>query len=189
MRGKNAAGILALSIVDASLSVPAGELTAAHIQTVKKRMQAILTKAGITTSIGGIDFSANEDENHAFDPHWQPQYWILALGDQVNASEREIRKRFPKTATVPRPVKIKEWDGNQAALGYALKNTFVRRVSYQREASKDGSKHACRNTRDRDLRAKHQCGLAIILDRAGLHARLHLGGCRVVRTLNGPRSE
>jgi hypothetical protein len=26
----------------------------------------------------------------------------------------------------------------------------------------------------------------ITLDRAGLHARLHLGGCRVVHTADGP---
>jgi hypothetical protein len=84
-------------------------------------------------------------------------------------------------------VKIKEWDGDPAALGYTLKNTFVRRVSYQREASNDRSKHACRNTRDRSLRIEQEIELMIILDRAGLHARLHLGGCRVVRTLNGPQ--
>jgi hypothetical protein len=59
-------------------------------------------------------------------------------------------------------------------------------VSYVREASDDGSRHRCCNTRDRSLRVEQEIELAITLDQVGHQARLQLGGCRVVRTSSGP---
>ncbi|WP_147022830.1 hypothetical protein [Microvirga aerophila] len=178
-------GISIISLVPPQLSVPIGQLASEHIHTAKQRIQATLIKAGISTFIGGIDISANEHKRE-FDPHFQLQAWILAPTDQIRPAESKLRAAIPKTSTVPRPVKIKLWDRNLAALGYALKDHFVRRVSYQREANEDGSKHTCRNTRDRPLRVEQHIELAITLDQAGLQARLILGGCRVVRTVNGP---
>jgi hypothetical protein len=175
-----------VSLVHPNTGVPVGKLTPEHIRTVNRKISATLTPARVTIFLGGIDFSANEEHDRTFDPYWQPQSWILALTDEVRKVETKLRAAFLKTETTPRPVKIKTWDGNQAALGYALKNTFDRRVSYHREANESGSKHACRNTRDRDLRIDQEIELMITLDRVGLHARLHLGGCRVVRTANGP---
>jgi hypothetical protein len=180
------ASVSVVSLVHADLSVPVKQLTPDLILDANKKIQAILKRAGITTFVGGIDISANEDEAGEIHPHFQIQSWILVLTQEVRRVETKLRASFPKTDTTPRPVKIKEWDGNLAALGYALKNTFDRRVSYHREASEDGSQHACRNTRDRPLRVEQEIELVIALDRAGLHARLHLGGCRVVRTARGP---
>jgi hypothetical protein len=174
------------SLVYADHSIPVGQLTPEHIQTAKRKVQSILTKAGITTWIGGIDVSANEDESDTFEPYFQIQSWIFAPTQQVQPAEPQLRELFPRTETTRRPVRIQPWDGNLAALAYALKNTFVRRVSYTREANNDGSQHACRNTRDRSLRVEQQIHLTIALDRAGLHARLLLGGCRVVQTDHGP---
>ncbi|GEO17782.1 hypothetical protein [Microvirga aerophila] len=175
-----------LSLVHAGHSIPVGQLTPEHIHTAKKKIQTILSKAGITTFIGGIDLSANEDENGAFEPYYQIQSWISAPTEQIRHAERQLRKLFPRSEYTPRPVKILPWDGNPAAIVYTLKSTFVRRVSYDRAASDDGSRHACRNTRDRPLRVEQEIELMIALDRAGLHSRLLLGGCRVVRTVNGP---
>jgi hypothetical protein len=178
--------IAVLSLVHADLSVPVGELTPEHLNKAKRKIQKILTKAGVTTFIGGIDVSANEDETGEVEPYYQIQTWILAPMDQVKVAERKLRKSFPRTKATPRPVKIQAWDGNIRALAYSLKNIFDRRVSYLRKTSEDGSQHRCRNTRDRSLRVEQHIELAITLDRAGLHARLHLGGCRVVRTTDGP---
>jgi hypothetical protein len=175
-----------LSLIHADHSVPVGELTPEHIQAARRKIQNILTKAGITNYIGGIDFSANEDENGAFEPYYQIQSWILAPTNQVNSAERELRKLFPRSENIPRPVIIQKWDGDQAALGYALKSEFDRRVCIMCE-DKSGLRNSYRDTRDRHLRVEQQIELLIALDRAGLHARLHLGGCRVVRTLNGPQ--
>jgi hypothetical protein len=174
------------SLVHDHQRIPVDKLTSDHIRTAKRKIQTILTRTGITTFIGGIDISANEDETGRVESYYQIQTWILAPTDQVKVAERKLRKTFPRTKATPRPVKIQAWDGNVGALAYSLKNTFDRRVSYIREASKDGSQRACRNTRDRSLRVEQHSELAITLDRVGLHARLHLGGCRVVRTKGGP---
>lgn len=176
-----------LSLVHDSLSVPVGQLSPEFIEQANKKIEAILRRTGIKTFVGGVDFSVNEDETGTVPPYIQPQSWTLAPTHEVRKAETKLRAAFPKTEITPRPVKIKAWDGNLAALGYALKNRFDRRVSYHREASDDGSKHACRNTRDRHLRVPQQIELLIALDQAGLHARLHLRGCRVVHTGSGPQ--
>jgi hypothetical protein len=174
-----------LSIVHADLSVPVGQLTPEFMEQANKKIEAILRRVGIKIFVGGVDFSVNEDETGTVPPYIQPQAWILAPTEEVRKAETKLRASFPKTITTPRPVKIKEWDGGLAALAYALKNTFVRRISIHRE-DPTGLRNPYRDTRDRDLRVDQEIELLIALDRAGLHARLHLGGCRVVHTADGP---
>ncbi len=174
-----------LSLVHADLSVSTGQLTSEFIKEANRKTRAKLKRVNILTFIGGIDISANEDETEAADPHFQIQSWVLALTHEVRKAETKLRAAFPKTKTIPRPVKIKEWDGDLAALAYALKNSFDRRVSIICE-DKPGLRKPYRDTRDRDLRVEQQIELMIALDRTGLHARLHLGGCRVVHTADGP---
>jgi hypothetical protein len=57
-----------LSLVHDQLRVPLGELTPEHIQTAKRKVQTILARAQVTTFIGGIDISANEDETEEVEP-------------------------------------------------------------------------------------------------------------------------
>jgi hypothetical protein len=196
--------ISVLSLVHADLAVPVNELTADHLQAAKRKIRTILTKAGISTFIGGTDISANEhhpsiiNTNNAAEHdqrahdgdvhhHWQVQAWVFADANEVTYAERSLRKLFPRTESTPRPVKILAWNGDLGALGYALKNTFARRVRYRREVSTDGLRHGCWNTRDRPLRTEQQAELVMVLDRVGHHARLHLAGCRIVHTAAGPR--
>src|SRR5215207_5347508 len=49
-----------LSLVHADLAIPVGQLTPEHIHATKKTITRALTKAGITTFLGGTDISANE---------------------------------------------------------------------------------------------------------------------------------
>lgn len=174
----------ALSLVHDSLRIPVGELTPEHILRSGRLYKRLLIQAGITTFFGGLDASANEKDGEA--AYLQIQTWVFAPTQQVQWVERTLRDLLPRTKNVPRPVTVKLWDGNLAALAYSLKNTFDRRVSYEREASDDGSRHQCCNTRDRSLRVEQEIELAITLDQVGHQARLQLGGCRVVRTSSGP---
>jgi hypothetical protein len=134
-----------------------------------------------------VDLSANEAHDHEFEPHWQPQGWVFAPADEVDATRKQIRAEFPRSESVKRPVRILPWDGNLAALAYGLKNTFVRRVSYHTEPREDGSRGTCRNTRDRDLRVDQRLEALFTLHQAGWDSRLQLLGAHVARTTNGPR--
>ena len=49
-----------------------------------------------------------------------------------------LRKRFERSRATPRPVKILDWDGELAAVGYSLKYEFKRRISTIGLRSKDG---------------------------------------------------
>jgi hypothetical protein len=70
-----------LSLVHDQLRVPLGELTPERIQTAKRKIQTILTKAGVTTFVGGIDISANEDGTGRVEPYYQIQTWKRSAGE------------------------------------------------------------------------------------------------------------
>ena len=175
-----------LSIVADDLSVPMGQFDPDLLTAMTSRVGKALRKAGVTTVIGGFDFSVNEHEANEYAPYHQPQFWALAPLDQLWKAKRDLRILFPRTDKTPRPVKITEWDGKGRALAYALKSKFDRRVSYYDEANHDCSRNGHWNTRRRDLRLEQQIELMIALDRAALDARLLIRGARIVRTKYGP---
>jgi hypothetical protein len=178
--------IAVVSIVPDDLGVPIGQLGPELLAQTKRRIERAIKEAGITTIIGGFDFSVNEHEDGEFEPYHQPQFWGFVPRDQARKAKAQLRKAFPKTDTTQRPLKILKWNGKRGALAYALKSKFARRVSYYRQASDDGLQHGCWNTRHRFLRVQQEIELMIALDQAGLDARLLMRGARIVRTANGP---
>lgn len=179
--------IRVLSVVDARHAVPVGRLNPAVLHASGMGIANALKSLGVATSLLAVDLSVNESADGEFDPHWQPQAWIFAPAAQVDPVRKAIRAAIPATHTVPRPVKVQTWDGNPAALAYALKAEFARRVSVRKPADGGRGRGACRNTRDRPLRVDQRRELLIALDRAGFQARLHLRGFRLTKTADGPR--
>lgn len=178
--------VAALSLVPADLSIPIGQFGPQVLTAVSSRVSTVLRKAGVTTIIGGFDFSANEHEDDQHNPYFQPQYWALAPLDQLQKAKRQLRANLLSSDTRRRPVKIVRWDGKRAALAYALKSEFDRRVSYYKEADNHRFRGSHWNTRRRHLRVEQEIELMIALDEAGLGSRLLLRGARIVRTANGP---
>ncbi|MBL0404414.1 hypothetical protein JKG68_10580 [Microvirga aerilata] len=175
-----------LSLVPPDQGMPIGQFGPEVLPAMANRVRKAMEKAGITIAVGGLDFSANEHEADEFTPYYQPQLWVLIPRHEARKSKANLLAVFPPTHTTRRPVKILKWNGNRAALAYAIKSKFNRRMTYDREASDNGSQHACQNTRHRPLRVEQQIELMIALDQAGLNARLFMRGARIVRTNHGP---
>jgi hypothetical protein len=89
--------------------------------------------------------------------------------------KRELRKLFPRTDVIPRPVTVKRWDGDSDAIRYALKPTFWRRIGVdnaKRFAKGKPRNRSCRATNKQRLRSRQKRELLLHLDKIGLQGRL-----------------
>lgn len=148
-----------------------------------RQLRAALRKARISLAIGGFDISMNEHQSGVFTPHWKPHAWVFVSEQEVLAKEKVLRAEFPKEKeAVPKPVMIKNWDGDIRAIAYATKAMFNRRVSLPRQQGKDGGATKRKNVRYRDLRAHQKMELLLALDRIGLRRRLFLYRAKLQET-------
>jgi hypothetical protein len=102
----------------------------------------------------------------------------LTTTTDIDQLKKELRKLFPVTDAIPRPVKVKPWDGEPDAFDYVLKPNFWRRVAtddgerFTKE--KKDKKRSCRATDKQRLKSKQRVRLALYLDELGFHGRLVL---------------
>jgi hypothetical protein len=124
--------------------------------------------------VGGIDFTYNEHRDGNFPSHWAPHIWLLT--NKLNRARWEIllRKQFVRTRAIRRPVKINDWDGNRAAIGYSLKYKFGRRISDLGQRGE--AARICRVTAYDRLRSAERFELYSYLDHIGLGSRILLMG-------------
>jgi hypothetical protein len=176
----NAAGILvphqlfdAVSIVGGSFRF-AGNLQKLSAEAFIKRLSRRLKDAGVKLAVGGIDLSFNEYPTKSRRSRWVPQFWLLVDNTNRSRWEKRLRAAYQPTSLVPRPLKIIAWDGNAAALGYALKTNFARRITTQTQRFARGQYRVCQNTRYDRLRAAERVELFTYLHEVGLEARLVL---------------
>jgi hypothetical protein len=156
---------------------------------VGERLIAAFKAIKISHAIGGFDISINEHLTGDFPAHWRPHTWIfLRKGELSRKGEKELRDQFPNDPLmIPKPVMIKRFDRNLAAIAYALKGDFQRRVTLPRSAERDGSTKTRRNVRYRHLRARQKVELLLMLDRVGLEGRVFAYGMRVAQRGGKPR--
>ncbi|MHC2390900.1 hypothetical protein ACVMFA_009457 [Bradyrhizobium liaoningense] len=140
-----------------------------------------LNRGKISFCVGGVDFSFNESRRGDFPSHWSPHIWLLT--DKFNRARWEMRLRhqFERSRAAPRPVKIQDWDGDLAAIGYSLKYEFKRRISKMGRRSQDT--RICKITSYDRLRSHERFELYSYLHRIGLGSRILLMG---VETDNPP---
>lgn len=147
---------------------------------LKILVRTALKQSNINLAVGGFDISINEHETGAFTPHWKPHAWIFVPESELLFGNQQLRAHFPSNkTTVPSPFKAYPWNGNLAAIAYALKGSFQRRVTLAAKTNPIGSKKR-RNVRYRDLRARQKLELLIALDRGGLQCRVFLHGAKLV---------
>jgi hypothetical protein len=135
-----------------------------------------LARSRISFCVGGIDFSFNESRRGDFQSHWSPHIWLLTSDFNRARWESRLREHFRRSPAIPRPVKILDWDGDLAAIGYSLKYQFSRRVSTLGHRSE--SRRLCNVTQYDRLRGHERFELYSYLDRIGLASRILLVGLR-----------
>ncbi len=152
------------------------------------RYRALLEAAGITRGVFALDLSFNEDRrplsaDQRFADHACVHLYGLAPVVEMAAVKRMLKQLTPVSNAVPRPVKVRPWDGSPTAIAYVHKPGFSRRQTIL--VFNEQRKKLVRDTRDKPLINAQQIHAVRALDRAGLAGRLILLGLHFEATETG----
>jgi hypothetical protein len=142
-----------------------------------RRTKEKLGRAHDGIFIGAVDWSFNEHKQQKHLPHWCQHVHGVTVTNDSKALKRALKKKFPATHTIPRTIKVQEWDGETAALRYPMKPDFERRISTdtgKRFNKKTGKHRKCRDTDHQPLKSKQKLQLLLHLDTIGIAGRLFL---------------
>jgi hypothetical protein len=139
--------------------------------------------------IGGVDWSLNESKEKKHKPYWCSHIHGVTVTDDATGLKKKLKKQFPPSDTIHRPVKVQDWDGETAALRYPMKNKYERRISTDNGKRFDkttGEHRKCRATDHQPLKSKDKLELLLHLDSIGIAGRLILKGVQFVNLTTGP---
>ena len=144
-----------------------------------RRIKEKLGRAHVATFIGGVDWSLNESKEKKHKPYWCSHVHGLTVTNDAKALKGALKEQFPSSKTIPRPIKVEDWDGEPAALRYPMKPKPKRdrRISTdngKRFNKKTGQRRKCRATDKQPLRSKDKLELLLHLDTIGIAGRLFL---------------
>lgn len=127
--------------------------------------------------IGGVDWSFNESKEKKHKPYWCSHIHGITVTDDPKVLKKKLKKQFPSSNTIPRPINVQEWDGEPAALRYPMKPKPKRdrRISTdngKRFDKKTGQHRKCRDTDLQPLKSKDKLELLLHLDTIGIAGRL-----------------
>lgn len=132
---------------------------------LKNTTNSLILRSGFSEARGAIDYSFNE-EHRKSDSFLLPHMWLFVKTQEYERYGKYLRHLVgPASASVPRPIYSRSYNGDIRALAYAFKNTFDRRISYDFGNG--------RNTRKRDLTCEQRVILALLLSQEPLAARLY----------------
>lgn len=158
-------------------------LAAFEVSNLHRRVKEDLRPIRIEWAIMVLDMTLNEHEANRLHARWQHHYHGFIVTSLTRKELRLALKRvFPKSEAIPRPVHVKEWNGSEGAIRYLLKPDIYRRISSdhgERFDRKTGRVRLCKTTRSDRLRAAEQIELALYLDKIGLQSRLLCLRCRM----------
>jgi hypothetical protein len=149
------------------------------VAAIKLKVIRILRSSGVNLAFGGIDFSVNIDCDCTA-PYLQAQFYLIFAGNKSFEKET-LRIELNKSGKINRPVRITEFDGNNAGFAYALKYEFFRREGYLQPPDLRNDSRSSLNTRNRSIRGRAAVQLAMLLERLGLEARLFLIGVKRIQ--------
>jgi hypothetical protein len=185
--------IVCVTVVPVDGEIAKGKLSADQHKRNVRRWKEALGRADVTWFLGATDWSFNEHDGGRYKPSWQHHYFGFTATDDPMQLKKELKKQFPKTDAIPRPVKVTAWNEDKAAIEYMIKPVFWRRIGTDeaKRFHKDSSEtRECRATDKQPLRKAQKHELLLHLDKIGIQGRLlmrwlqiiHVGGmgCTVV---------
>jgi hypothetical protein len=161
--------LVAISIIPSDLNIRLGDLHTLSLDNLLRRLKYALDQAGVTIAIGGIDFSYNEDRKGRYRPFWSPHFYLITSITNKRRVGRILKTFFKETKSIPRPIKIPDFDNSEERRSYAFKNVFKRRIGKKDKKRPDG--RTCRNTSKDKLRAAERLELFTFLGQAGFASR------------------
>jgi hypothetical protein len=181
--------VVCVTVVPADGMMKPGKLNKTDHELAIRRWKEKLGKAGVTWFVGATDLSFNEHKQAKRKPRWSEHFYGVTRHREPEKLKRALKALFPKTKAIPRPVKVKVWDGNKKALLYILKPNFWRRIATedaQRHNKTTGATRLCRATNKQYLKSKQKRELLVYLDDIGIKSRLLMRWCQLNKKPGGP---
>jgi len=182
-QNSDGAKIVCVTIIPADGMIKPGKLDAAEHERAARRWKDRLGKAGAEWFVGATDLSMNEHKRGRNKSRWSAHIHGITVNKNPKKLKRALKKKFPKTKGIRRPVMVEEWDGDQKALRYIFKPNFSRRIATdnaQRYDKKTGTMRKCRNTDPQPLKSKQKRELLLHLDGIGMQSRLLMRCCQLL---------
>jgi hypothetical protein len=182
---RNDGTIVCVTVVPDDGTTNPGNLNKVEHERRVRRWKERLSKAGVDLFVGATDLSFNEHAEGRYQPHWSEHFYGLTVTADSKKMKAALKAKFPKTDSIPRPVKIKDWDNGNEALRYIFKRNFWRRIATdnaERFDTKNGTTRSCRDTDKQPLKSKHKRELLIHLDNIGMQGRLVMRCCQLLKT-------
>jgi hypothetical protein len=182
--------IVFATIIPPNSSVPMGSLQEFDLANFKRRVRDGLAKTSAIWAAGAVDLTLNEHRDDVFEAHWSPHAHLITATDDINDLVHGLRASFPRSDKAPRPVVVKEWDGDFRAFSYVFKPHFARRISIARATRfnpRTNGTRSCRATTYDRLRVSERIELALFLDAIGLGGRLLFRNVRLYGTAKSVR--
>ncbi len=176
-----------VTIIPRNSSVPKGSLHEFSLLNFKRRVRDGLAKTSALWAVGSVDFTLNEHQDNLYASHWSPHVHLIVRAEDIDKLTSDPRAAFPRSEEAPRPVMVKEWDGNANAFSYIFKPSFNRRISIEkieRFNPKTMKTRFCRGTTYDRLRVSECIELALFLDAMGLGGRLSFRKVRLRQANN-----
>jgi hypothetical protein len=166
-----------------------GWLSLAWHTYCERRWRDRLGQAGVGWFVGAVDFSFNEHKQNRHFGYWSEHLHGFTRTDDPDDLKKKLKEQFPKSDTIPIPVMITRWDGDIAAVQYAFKNDFRRRIGTDdghRFDVKTGGDRVCRDTDKQPLKSSQKIELMLLLNEMGLGGRLFFRQMQFVNRRSGP---
>jgi hypothetical protein len=152
--------------------------TLPHMREQVTRVLTLLRKglddAGVKLLSGGIDISLN-DEPTPKSPYAarrlrvQLHLWAIGPEQDIRQAEKTLRGIFPSSKQIPKPVYIRNFDGQLKGYAYALKTNFQRRIRLAPQTEKG------RNTRNKSFTSEQTAEVMLLLEMIGDRRLLLIG--------------
>jgi hypothetical protein len=176
--------LLAISLIPTSPRIKPGELSQFSITDLHRRFKYAMDKVKISSAIGGIDFSFNEDQEGKFKPFWNLHLYAISTGEKERLSQ-QLKTIVQYSNAVPRPKRVTSFENKALRRSYALKMYFERRIGYDEIKSRNGKRRKCRNTKRDRLLVAQRLELYLFLDRIGFAERVFFRGTKPVQNSHG----
>lgn len=179
-----------VTIIPQNSLVPKGSLSKFDLINFKRRVRDGLARTSALWAAGSIGFSFNEHKNDLRPSHWSPHVHLIVATNDIDNLKRDLRAAFPKSDHAPRPVMVKECDGNAKVFLYVYRPSFQRRISIEqteRFNPRTKKRRLCRATTYDRLRISEWIELALFLDGLGLGSRLSFRNVRLCQAGNSAR--
>jgi hypothetical protein len=180
----------AVTLVNSKIICPPGVLAEWRIERAHRFYTDCLGKAKVLRGVAVLEVGLVEHQDGRYPRQWLPQLHGLLFTHDPDGLKKRLKRVFPATDMVPRPVVMKPWDGNGRYLRYCHKLETRCRVGVDVATRYDlrrGKPRKCRATETRKLTPEERLDLLIFYDRISLDSRILTKGAQLRLTSEGCR--